>query len=123
MLVLADLVLIAHLGFIVFAVLGGLLALHIRWMPFVHLPCVAWGVFVESTGRVCPLTPLENALRRAAGDAGYTGSFVERYLVPIVYPEALSATAQTWLAMGLFLANVAIYAVVLRRHRTRMEES
>ena len=121
--VLADLVLIAHLGFIVFAVLGGLLALRVRWLPFVHLPCVAWAVFVEATGRVCPLTPLENSLRRAAGETGYTGSFIERYLVPIVYPEALSTTLQIYLAIGLFLGNVAIYALVLRRHRARTEGS
>ena len=118
---LADLVLVAHLGFIVFAVLGGLLALRIRWAPLVHLPSVAWGAFIEMTGRVCPLTPLENALRRAGGDAGYTGSFIEHYLVPIVYPAALSAEARVFLAVGLIVINVAIYSVVLRRGRTSAE--
>ena len=115
---LADLVLVAHLCFIVFAVFGGLLALRLRWLPLVHLPSVAWGAFVEGTGRVCPLTPLENALRRGAGDAGYSGSFVEHYLIPIVYPDALSPGAQLLLAAGLVLVNVAVYALVLRRHRS-----
>jgi hypothetical protein len=113
--VLADLVLVAHLAFIAFAVLGGLFALRVRWLPLVHLPCVAWGVFVETTGRVCPLTPLENALRRAAGEAGYTGSFVERYLTPVVYPDGLSPNVQWALAAALLLVNVAAYTAVLRR--------
>jgi hypothetical protein len=116
---LADLVLAAHLGFIVFAVCGGLLALRVRWLPLVHLPCVAWGAFVELTGRVCPLTPLENALRRGAGEASYTGSFIEHYLVPIVYPDALSPGAQLFLAAGLVGINVAVYALVLWRRRAR----
>ena len=116
---LADLVLVAHLGFILFAVFGGLLAFRVRWLPLLHLPSVAWSAFVELTGRVCPLTPLENALRRAGGDAGYSGSFVERYLVPVVYPEALSVEAQLLLAAGLVLFNVAVYALVLRRRVVR----
>jgi hypothetical protein len=111
--VLADGVLVAHLGFIVFVVAGGLLALRWRWMPALHLPAAAWGVFVETTGRVCPLTPLENALRRAAGQAGYAGGFVEHYLVPLVYPAALTPRLQGWLAAGVVLANVLVYAWVL----------
>jgi len=114
---LADLVLVAHLGFIVFAVFGGLLALRFRWLPLVHLPSVAWGAFVELSGRVCPLTPLEIELRSGAGDARYSGSFIEHYLLPVVYPEALSPGAQTFLAAGLVLTNVAVYALVLRRQR------
>lgn len=76
--VLADAVLVLHLAFVVFVVAGGLLALRWRWAPFVHLPAAAWGVFVELSGRLCPLTPLENALRRAAGEAGYAGGFADR---------------------------------------------
>jgi hypothetical protein len=120
---LADLVLVAHLGFIVFAVFGGLLALRVRWLPLVHLPSVAWGAFVELTGRVCPLTPLENALRSGSGDAGYSGSFVEHYLLPIVYPDALSPRVQLFLAAGLVLVNVAVYALVLHRCRTNGRRS
>jgi hypothetical protein len=111
---LADLVLVAHLLHRL-RVLGGLLALRIRWAPVFHLPCLAWAAFVEVTGRVCPLTPLEISLRRAAGDAGYSGGFVEHYLVPIVYPGNLTAEVQIFLGVGLILINVAVYAVVLRR--------
>ncbi|MCA3025791.1 MAG: DUF2784 domain-containing protein, partial [Rhodocyclaceae bacterium] len=69
----ADAVLIVHLLFIVFVVLGALLAWRWRLMPWLHLPAVAWGIWIEATGNICPLTPLENGLRRAAGDAGYAG--------------------------------------------------
>ena len=77
---LADLVLLAHLAFIAFAVLGGLLALRFAWAPLVHLPALGWAAWVELTGGLCPLTPLENSLRRAAGESGYATSFVEQYL-------------------------------------------
>ena len=118
--VLADLVLVAHLGFIVFAVAGGLLALRWRWAPVVHLPAVAWGVFIEVSGGICPLTPLENALRRASGDAGYSGGFIEHYLVPLIYPDALTPATQLVLAGLLVLANVLAYGTVLwRRSRAR----
>ena len=119
---LADLVLVLHLGFVGFVVFGGLFALRVRRLPLVHLPCLAWGVFVEATGRICPLTPLENALRRAAGEAGYPTSFVERYLVPIVYPDALTPAVQLGLAAALLLANAAIYTIVLRRRYAGREE-
>ena len=83
----ADAVLVGHLLFIAFVLLGALLALRWRWMAWLHVPALAWAVFVEVTGRVCPLTPLENALRIRAGEAGYAGGFVEHYLLGIVYPE------------------------------------
>ena len=108
---LADLVLILHLGFITFVVLGGLLALRWRWAPLVHLPAALWGTIIEVTGQVCPLTPLENSLRRAGGEPGYSGSFIEQYLLPVVYPSGLSRSLQLMLAglvvggMGLLLLN------------------
>jgi hypothetical protein len=113
--VLADLILIAHLGFIVFVVLGGLLTLRWRGAPFVHLPAVAWGVHVEWSGGICPLTPLENSLRQAAGGAGYSGGFIEHYLVPILYPSNLSPPVQLALAAFVILANVVVYLAVWRR--------
>jgi hypothetical protein len=112
---LADLVVLLHLGFIAFAALGGLLALRWRWMPWLHLPAALWGGFVEASGRVCPLTPLENALRRAAGEAGYGGGFIEHYALPLVYPEGLTREAQLVLAGLLVAANAVIYAIVWRR--------
>jgi hypothetical protein len=119
--VLADLTLVLHLLFIVFVVAGGLLSLRWTWAPLVHLPAALWGVFVEVSGRVCPLTPLENALRRAAGVSGYSGGFVEHYLAPAIYPSALSQPAQLALAALVVLANAVVYSVVWKRHRNARE--
>jgi hypothetical protein len=115
--VLADLVLAAHLGFILFAVAGALLALRWRWAPVIHLPAVIWGVGIEVSGGICPLTPLESSLRRAAGESGYAESFIEHYLLPLLYPAALSEPIQWILASLLVLANAVLYAVVFFRRR------
>jgi hypothetical protein len=88
--VLADLVVLMHLAFILFVVLGALLALRWRWIPWVQVPAALWGAVIEVGGWVCPLTPLENGLRERAGDAGYTGGFVEHYVLPVVYPGSLT---------------------------------
>lgn len=116
---LADAVLLLHLLFIVFAVGGGLLALRWRWMPWLHLPALAWGATVEFTGWICPLTPLENALRLAGGAAGYTESFVERYLLPLIYPGELTRELQFVLGGALLLINAVVYAIVWHRRRRR----
>jgi hypothetical protein len=116
---LADAVLLAHLLFIVFAVGGGLLALRWHWMPWLHLPALAWGATVEFTGWICPLTPLENALRQAGGAAAYAESFIERYLLPLIYPGALTRELQFVLGGTLLLINAVVYAVVWRRHRRK----
>ena len=115
---LADLVLVLHLAFIVFVLAGGLLALRWRWAPLVHLPAALWGVLVQVSGRVCPLTPLENALRSAAGEAGYAGGFIEHYLVPTIYPVALSPQVGLLLASLVVLANVLAYSIVWWRYRS-----
>jgi len=112
--VLADAVLVAHLAFILFVVLGGFLALRWRWAPALHLPAALWGSFVELTGGVCPLTPLENTLRRAAGEQGYSGGFIEHYLVALIYPAALSRPLQLVLAAAVVLVNLVVYASVWR---------
>ena len=113
--VLADLVLLTHICFIVFVVFGGLLALRWRWLPVVHIPAVVWGLFIELSGGICPLTPLENRLREAAGLSGYPTSFVEHYLLPVVYPAALSASVQQVVAAALLLANLGAYSLVVWR--------
>lgn len=113
----ADAVLVLHLAFIVFAMLGGLLALHWRWMPCLHVPAALWGFFVEATGRICPLTPLENTLRQQAGQSGFSGGFVEHYLIPLIYPSGLTRDVQ-WLLAGVVVAvNLAVYGWVLARRR------
>ena len=114
---LGDLVLLLHLAFIVFVIVGGFFALRWRRAPLVHVPAALWGVFIEVSGGVCPLTPLENFLRRAAGSSGYSGGFMEHYLVPVVYPSALSHPVQLVLAGLVVFVNAAVYWIVWRRHR------
>lgn len=121
----ADLVLVVHFAFIVFVVAGGLLVLRWPRAAWVHLPAALWGATVEACGWTCPLTPLENALRVQAalhtGGTGsaYAGDFIGHYLLPLIYPEALTRELQ-WLFAGLLLlVNAAIYSVVWRRRAAR----
>jgi hypothetical protein len=111
---LADTVVIFHFLFIVFAIAGGLLALRWRWIPWIHLPAIAWGAALELFGWICPLTPLENYLRHAAGTVQYTGGFVEYYLLPIIYPAALTREMQLAFGLGLIVINLLIYVGVWR---------
>ena len=111
----ADAIVLLHVAFIAFVVLGGLLALRRPWVAVVHVPAAVWGVLVESFGWICPLTPLEVELRAAAGDAAYTGSFVDNYIVPLVYPAALTQSMQWALAVFVLAVNAGIYAALLRR--------
>ncbi|WP_417781450.1 DUF2784 domain-containing protein [Stutzerimonas xanthomarina] len=113
----ADAVLLLHLGFIVFVLLGGLLVAWKRHLLWLHLPAVAWGVFVELTGRLCPLTHWENRLQHLAGGAGYNTSFVEQYLLPVIYPSWLSVPTQYLLAAIVVLANLLTYGWLVWRWR------
>ncbi len=115
MTVLADLVILVHSAFIVFVLFGGLFAFRWRWMPLAHLPAVVWGAAVEFFGWVCPLTPLENVLRRAGGGTGYSASFIERYLVPLVYPAELTRELQLFLGGAVVAVNAVVYFLVLHR--------
>lgn len=105
----ADAALLAHLAFILFALLGAALASKWRWVPLVHVPAAAWGFFVEFTGRICPLTDLENYLRIKAGQSGYAESFIEHYLLAIIYPAGLTREVQFVLAGVVVVINAAIY--------------
>jgi len=113
----AEATLLLHLGFIVFVVLGGLLVWRWRWVVVVHLPAAAWGAFVELSGRLCPLTTLENHFRQRAGQAGYSDGFIEHYLLAIVYPEGLTRGTQLVLAGVVVAVNAAIYAGLWWRWR------
>ena len=105
----ADLLIIVHLGFIGFVILGGFMLLKWRWLIFVHLPAVLWGVLLGFQGWICPLTPLEQALRRMSGQQGYTGGFIQHYILPVIYPPALKEDIQLILGVLLILINVIIY--------------
>jgi hypothetical protein len=112
---LADLVVIAHFAFIVFAIAGGLLARRWRRMAWLHLPALGWAAHVTLAGRICPLTPLEQALRQRAGQPSYEGDFVEQYIVPLVYAGDLGRDIQIGLGVLLLAANVIVYTAVWRR--------
>jgi hypothetical protein len=105
----ADAVLLLHLAFIVFALLGAALVARWRWIVWLHLPAAAWGAFVELSGRICPLTYLENACRLQAGLSGYADSFVEHYLLRMIYPEGLTRETQFVLAGVVLAVNLALY--------------
>ncbi|ANF23841.1 DUF2784 domain-containing protein [Stutzerimonas stutzeri] len=115
----ADAVLMLHLGFILFVLLGGLLVAWKRGFLLLHLPAMAWGIFVELSGRPCPLTHWENLLRRLAGNAGYEAGFVEHYLLPLIYPAWLSVPVQYLLAAVVIVVNLLIYGGLLWQNRHR----
>jgi hypothetical protein len=116
---LADLVLLLHAAFIVFVLLGGLLVWRWHWLAWLHIPAVIWGILIEVQGWLCPLTPLENRLRQAAGNEGYQTGFIDHYLAPLIYPTGLTPAIQLLLAGGVLLVNAVIYSLlwwVWRRH-------
>jgi len=113
----ADALLVLHLGFVLFGLLGGLLVLWKRGLLLLQLPTAAWAIFVELTGRGCPLTAWEQQLRLRAGEAGYSEGFVEHYLLPLLYPDWLTLPVQYVLAAVVLLCNLAIYAWVIWRWR------
>jgi hypothetical protein len=114
---LADMVLVVHALFIAWVLLGGFAALVRPVLAWVHIPAAAWGVWIEASGGICPLTPLEWRLRAAAGEAGHAGGFVEHYLVAAIYPDGLTREIQ-WLLAGVVLAvNALAYGALLARRR------
>ncbi len=116
---LADLLVLIHLGFVLFVVLGALLVLRWPRLAWLHLPAVAWGAWIEAVGWICPLTPLENALRHRAGEAGYRGGFIEHYLLGLLYPEGLTRDTQFVLSGIVAVINLIAYSALLRRRRAR----
>ncbi|TVR55959.1 MAG: DUF2784 domain-containing protein [Gemmatimonadales bacterium] len=117
--ILADLVLLLHLGFILFVVLGGLCAAWRRWVAWVHIPVALWGALITLIGWTCPLTPLENRLRRLGGQAGYDESFIEHYLISIIYPRGIGPKGWLLMGVGVVVVNLVIYGWIFRRGRRR----
>ena len=112
---LADAVVLLHTAFVGFVVLGGFLAWRWSRIAWLHVPCALWGAVIEYQGWVCPLTPLENALRRRAGLAGYAGGFVEHYVLPVLYPAGLTRPTQALLGTLVVVVNLIAHGVLLRR--------
>jgi len=113
----ADVLLVVHLAFIVFVMLGGLLLLKWTWMGYLHLPAVAWATLLELYGWICPLTPLEQHFRMLSGETGYSGGFVQHYLLPIIYPAGLTREVQTLIAISVISVNLVIYTVIYVKYR------
>ena len=109
----ADAVVLLHLGYVMFVVAGGLLVFRWRWIGLLHLPAVLWGVLLELLGWLCPLTPLELRLREAAGQQGYSGGFIEHYILPILYPVELDRNMQVALGSIVIVINVAVYGCLI----------
>jgi hypothetical protein len=115
--ILADIVVLAHTAFVLFAVFGGFLVLRRRRLAWLHIPAVLWAALVEMAGWSCPLTPLENLLRQRAGERIYQSGFIEHYLMPVLYPAALTRELQTALGLAVLFINVAVYTWVWHRRR------
>ena len=111
---LADLMVGLHAAFVVFVAVGGLLVWKAPRLAWLHLPAVAWGVGVEWTGAICPLTPIEVWLRQRAGEVGYQGDFVDQYVMPWLYPSGLTRELQIGLGLGALILNLVVYGYWFR---------
>ena len=122
---LADLLVIFHLVFILYVIAGALLIFKWPKTLWLHLPSCFWGMTVEFTGWICPLTPWEIKLRRLAGEEGYSGSFIAQYLIPIIYPSGLTREVQMVLGGTVLIVNLSLYTLILikRRNRKTPEDS
>ena len=122
---LADLLVVFHLVFILYVIAGALLIFKWAKTLWLHLPSCFWGMTVEFTGWTCPLTPWEIQLRRLAGEEGYSGSFIEHYLIPIIYPSGLNREIQMLLGSTVLIVNLSLYTLILikRRNRKTPEDS
>lgn len=116
---LADLVVLLHAGFVLFVVLGGLCALRWPRAVWLHLPAALWGAGIAFLGGICPLTPLENHFRHLGGEAGYSGGFVEHYVLPALYPEGLTRGVQVALGLFVVLFNVVVYTIIYNKRADR----
>ncbi|MDX1583776.1 MAG: DUF2784 domain-containing protein [Thermoanaerobaculia bacterium] len=114
--ILADAVVLLHGMFVLFVVLGSLFVIWWPKVAWVHVPTAVWGALIEFAGWICPLTPLENDLRRRAGQAGYEGGFIEHYVLGWLYPEGLTRSTQIWLGIIVIVVNVIGYTIAVRRH-------
>jgi hypothetical protein len=116
---LADAVLVLHLAFVVFVVIGGVAVLRWPHLAWVHLPAAVWGALIEFAGWICPLTPLENELRVRGGGSSYEGGFIDHYITGILYPNGLTRSAQFALGACVLVINAFVYWRLWRRRKQR----
>lgn len=114
---LADVVMLAHLAFVLFVIGGGLLVLKWPRIAWLHLPAAAWGAMIEFAGWICPLTPLENRLLMQSGESGYEGDFIAHYLPAVLYPTDLTRQVQIILGLLVVIINGALYGWMLAHMR------
>lgn len=114
---LADGVLIVHLSFVLWVALGALVVWRVPWSASLHVPAVAWGIYIELSGSVCPLTYWEIGLRQRGGQAGYSGGFIDHYITGCLYPDGLTRTEQIVLGVLVFTLNAVTYWLLVRRLR------
>jgi hypothetical protein len=115
----ADAVLVLHLAFILFVTLGGVAVLRWARLAWLHVPAVLWGVLIEFGGWICPLTPLENAMRLRGGEEGYAGGFIDHYVTSLIYPDGLTRTTQIAIGTLVFAINACVYWRLWRKRRRR----
>ena len=118
----ADLLVLIHLLFLGFVALGGLLVIRWRKLWRLHIPCLVWGVLTAFGGWICPLTPIEQSLRILSGEAGYTGSFIEHYITPLVYPPGLKRPMQITLGVLVLVFNAGLYGWMAYQGRVRTHD-
>ncbi|HEY5733937.1 MAG TPA: DUF2784 domain-containing protein [Gammaproteobacteria bacterium] len=115
----ADFIVLVHLAFILFVIAGGLSVIRWQFMVWLHLPAAAWAALLEFNGWLCPLTPLENRFRALAGEQGYADGFIEHYLIPVIYPQGLTAQIQVQLGIAVVAINLLVYGYVIYGMRRR----
>ena len=119
----ADLTLIVHFAFIIFVVFGALLFFVSTKIIYVHVPALIWGIYIELTHSVCPLTYLENWFLQKANLTTYSEGFIQNYLVPIVYPKNLTEDLQTYSAIALIVANMIMYGLIISKSKKNYQPS
>lgn len=117
----ADLILFIHFSFIVFVIAGGVLVFKWHWLIWLHIPAVIWGALIVIVGWICPLTPIENMLLKAAGGETYSVSFIERYLVPVIYPSGLNREMFITMGVVIIVVNLIVYTILFVKHKREVE--
>ena len=109
---LAKIVLIIHLLFIFFVVFGAFSCLISNKFFYLHLVALSWGIYIEFTSSICPLTYLENWLLILDQASFYDDGFIENYILKIIYPEGITPNVQMILGFLLIILNALFYTLI-----------